>query len=121
MVQSLLHLTTDDNSYAVLSDLGQIFDIDAIRASTTERGILSFSDRRNDISLVVIENAPPAINGYSAICRIRQLSGQVPIVMFGDRFKKWFYDQCMGAGCTQYLSKPVSHVQLLDMLERHTR
>jgi len=81
--------------------------------------------RENSYDLVLMDCQMPQMDGFSATRHIRAWEGiaaegpPLPIValtanaMAGDR------EACIAAGMTDYLSKPITGAELLDMVARH--
>lgn len=77
----------------------------------------------NTFDLVLMDCQMPVMDGFEATRHIRQSSHerfnpQIPVIamtanaMHGDR------DRCLQAGMDDYLSKPIVHATLIDMLNR---
>lgn len=77
---------------------------------------------RNEFDIVLLDMEMPVMDGYTAVSKMRQSEkgGDIPVIaltahaMVGDR------KRCLEAGCTEYLSKPVSKADLLRMMRKHT-
>jgi CheY-like chemotaxis protein len=69
--------------------------------------------------LILMDIQMPKMNGYEAVRWLRHHGWQGPIVavtahaMVGDR------QQCLEAGCNDYLSKPVNAIKLLTVLRQY--
>jgi two-component system, cell cycle response regulator DivK len=72
-----------------------------------------------DISLILMDIKMPEMDGLTATKKIRLINTSVPIIaqtayaMSEDRSK------CIHAGCTDYLTKPINHNQLLLTIEKY--
>ena len=69
---------------------------------------------RQTPDLVLTDFDLPDMDGAALIKRLRRLSkmSRVPIIMFTARERREVYDMARAAGCSAFLSKPVSFVVL---------
>jgi DNA-binding response OmpR family regulator len=61
----------------------------------------------------------PELDGYSATAKLRSLGYLGPIIALTANAMAADRDKCIQAGCTDYLSKPVSRPLLLEAVRRH--
>jgi len=77
-------------------------------------------------ALILMDIRMPDMDGYEATRRIRALETErdappTPIVAItADAFRE-HRTQCLAAGCTDFLAKPVRKAALLDCVARHAR
>ena len=72
-----------------------------------------------DIQLVLMDIKLPLMDGYEATRQIREFNKEAVIIaqtafaLAGDR------DKALGAGCNDYISKPIKKDRLLEMLNKY--
>lgn len=69
--------------------------------------------------LVLMDMQMPVMSGYDATAKLRELGIDIPVIaltagaMAGDR------ERCLAVGCTDYVSKPISRPQLLNLIQNY--
>lgn len=100
-----------------LRRVGATVDVVADGAAAVEAAT---RDGAEPFDVILMDMQMPVMDGYTATARLRTLGYTGPIVaitahaMTGDR------EQCLAAGCTDYLSKPVDFARLITVCQRLT-
>ena len=105
----------EDNQNLIASHLRKV-GVDVTIATNGREAVDQVKARAFD--LVLMDMQMPEMDGYSATRTLRQLGHALPIIaltanaMAEDRVK------CLDAGCSEYLSKPISRAQLLRAVSK---
>jgi CheY-like chemotaxis protein len=106
---------TKDNQILInlyLSKLGMNVDF----ANNGEEGIKKTLEENYDI--VLMDMQMPVKDGYEATRELRANGFRTPIVALTGYAMKGDREKCLRAGCNDYISKPVSKVQLIQTVSQ---
>ena len=110
----LLLVAEDTDSNYLLISLLLRRDYEIIRACDGEEAVRRCAERRPDA--VLMDVRMPVMDGLEATRRIRRTDGQVPIVAVTAFAYEQDRQRALEAGCSDYLSKPVSATRLRELL-----
>ena len=121
-VQSVLRgnvLVAEDNpSNQVLIELIlKRFNLVSVLAEDGLKALEKFKAEKFDIILMDI--MMPNMNGYEATAAIREIDKDIPIVAVTANAMKGDREKCLAAGCTDYISKPVTRDKLQEVLSKY--
>lgn len=108
----------DDVSYSLLEVVLRKMNCRLIRAINGKEAVDHF-EKNNQISLILMDLKMPVMDGYEATRKIRKMDAKVPIVaqtayaMAGDD------QQAYEAGCSDYISKPISKKMLESLIVKY--
>jgi signal transduction histidine kinase/DNA-binding NarL/FixJ family response regulator len=69
--------------------------------------------------LIFMDIEMPNMNGYEATKALRKEGLNIPIVALTAYAMKGDDEKCLEAGCDDYISKPIEHKKLLQILNKH--
>ncbi len=112
-------LVVDDdmrNIFAITSAL-ENYQVRVMFAENGIEGIAALQDNP-DIDLVLMDIMMPDMDGFAAIKEIRQIPKfeNIPIIALTAKAMKYDRDQCIEAGASDYISKPVNLKQLISIM-----
>jgi CheY-like chemotaxis protein len=109
------------NLYAITSFLERCKAIPIPVTSAAE----AFSRLREhpDVALILMDIMMPDTDGLEATRRIRMMAGyeRLPIIAHTAKASESDREQCLAAGCTDYVAKPADIRELGSLLVRHLR
>jgi two-component system, chemotaxis family, sensor kinase CheA len=113
-------LIVDDdmrNIYALSSALEE-FEIDVLFAENGREGIEVLQETP-DIDLILMDIMMPEMDGFEAISRIRLKPEfqELPIIALTAKAMKHNREQCIDAGASDYISKPIDVDQLYSLIQ----
>lgn len=114
----ILIVEDDLNSELLLKIYLKIFAKEILDVSNGFEAV-EICKKNDDIDLVIMDLNIPGINGYEATRMIRKFNRNVIIIaqtayaLNGDR------EKAVEAGCNSYISKPVSHLSLRKLINKH--
>ncbi len=92
---------------------------------TAKNGIEAIAavKKEDHISLILMDMEMPVMDGYTATRTIRSMitSSKIPIIAMTAHEGEREVQQCLRAGCTGYLSKPVTRQTIMKMLSEHLK
>ncbi len=68
---------------------------------------------------VLMDIQMPVMNGYDATVELRDCGFDKPIIALTASAMKGELERCLGAGCTNFISKPVQSDELIEMVARY--
>ncbi|WHY65099.1 response regulator [Neobacillus sp. SuZ13] len=113
-------LIVDDdirNVYALTIALEK-FEMDIIVAENGREGIEVLMENP-ETDLILMDIMMPEMDGFEAIRRIRQITEfqTIPIIALTAKAMKRSREECLDAGATDYISKPIDLDQLFSLMQ----
>ena len=87
-------------------------------SATNGRDAIDILQRRDDLSVVLMDIMMPGMDGYETMRHIRREPkfSTLPILALTAKAMKGDREKCLGAGASDYIAKPVNTDQLLSLL-----
>jgi PAS domain S-box-containing protein len=114
----ILIVEDDEISEILLSKLVSAMGGEILVART---GVEAIETCRNnpDIDLVLMDIKMPEMNGYIATQRIREFNKEIIIIAQTSYALDGDSDSAIGAGCNDYISKPINKNKLIMMVQKY--
>lgn len=112
----LLLVAEDTDSNYLLVSLLLRRDYELVRACDGEEAVRLCAERHPDAVLMDIRM--PVMDGLEATRRIRRADSEVPIIAVTAFAYEQDRHRALDAGCSDYLSKPISAARLRELLRR---
>jgi CheY-like chemotaxis protein len=94
------------------------------RVKTAQNGLEAIEmivEAQNDgepFDVIVLDMQMPEMDGYEAAARLRSMGIQTPIIALTAGAMKGDREDCLKAGCDEYLSKPIDGRSLVEIVSR---
>jgi len=89
-----------------------------VTSATNGRDAIDILQRREDLSVVLMDIMMPGMDGYETMRHIRREPKfrTLPILALTAKAMKGDREKCLDAGASDYIAKPVNTDQLLSLL-----
>lgn len=85
--------------------------------SEAENGLIACNMvRAGDYDAILLDMQMPVMDGYTAAGQIRDDGFDLPIIALTAHAMRSDQEKCLAAGCSEYLTKPLSRVDLLNKI-----
>lgn len=115
--KTILMVDADMRDVFALSNILEEYEINVCIAESGKEAFGSLGNNP-DIDLVLLDTVLPDMEGYEVMQQIRKNQNfrELPIIALSAKAKRGERQQCIKAGASEYLSKPVNTDKLLSLL-----
>jgi signal transduction histidine kinase/CheY-like chemotaxis protein len=114
--KTLLIVEDDHINYKYLEILLLRTNVTVLRALDGQQAV-DLCRNHPEIDVVLMDIQLPILNGYDATKKIKAFRGDLPIIAQTANAMDDDKDKCLNAGCDDYLTKPISHEVLFNLLD----
>lgn len=105
----------EDANYTYVAEILSDTHVTLIHASTAEDAIALAKTSRK-IDLILMDMRLPGINGFDATKLIKKIRKTVPVIALTAYAMENERQDCLNAGCDQYITKPFDQNILFNVL-----
>lgn len=114
--KTLLIVEDDHINYKYLEITLLRTKVKVIRAHDGQQAV-ELCQKHPEIDVVLMDIQLPVFDGYKATRKIKSFRADLPIIAQTANAMDDDEEKCLKAGCDDYLTKPISHQVLFDLLE----
>jgi len=115
--KTILVAEDENSNFKLIEALIKKTKINIIRANDGEEAVEQF--KKNTIDLILMDIKMPVMSGLEATKAIRQIDKTIPIIAQTAYAMDNDAKLCLEAGCTDYISKPIHPIKLMDILQKY--
>ncbi len=115
----ILIVEDEDINYQVLCSILTSVNLNFERASTGKEAVDKFL--HNNYRLILMDVQLPEMNGWEATMKIRENDSEIPIIAVTAYASDPTRKKSMDAGCNDYVTKPVSKIKLIQIIDKHLK
>jgi CheY-like chemotaxis protein len=112
-------LIVDDDARNTFALVSYLEDMN-MTLYTAEGGFeaIALLESHRDIEMILMDMMMPELDGFETIARIRNnpSTANIPIIALTAKAMKGDREKCLEAGATEYVSKPVNMLELLEKM-----
>jgi signal transduction histidine kinase len=75
--------------------------------------------KNQHFELILMDMQMPEMNGYNATKKLRGLEVKTPIIAMTANVDEEDKEECLRAGCDDYISKPIDRTHLVNVISNH--
>lgn len=108
----------EEANFILISEILEDAGAEVIRAENGKMAIDIFQSSPK-VDLILMDIKMPEMNGIEATKRIKEIDKNIPIIALTAYAFSDDRERCIAAGCSEYLSKPVTKNELLSILSTY--
>jgi signal transduction histidine kinase/ligand-binding sensor domain-containing protein/CheY-like chemotaxis protein len=117
--KQILVVEDEDSNYILIQNLLRDAEVNIMRAVDGEKAVDVFRKNGRQIDLVLMDIKIPRLNGYDATRQIKRLKPGIPIVAQTAYAMPDEKQNCLDAGCNDYIAKPYNKQELMNIIQKN--
>ena len=117
--KTVLIAEDEDSGYLLLKASLKNSGINLLRARTGNEAI-QIVESNKQIDAILMDIRMPEISGIDAARYIHHIRPEIPIIAQTAFAMENDKDECLNAGCSDYIKKPIQALKLISLIKKHT-
>jgi PAS domain S-box-containing protein len=109
----------EEYNYVFIEEVLSGMNVSLVHAGTGDEAIEICKKNNPVIDLVLMDIKMPGMNGIDATRQIKQFRPDLPIIAQTAFAMRWDKEKALNAGCDDYISKPINHDTLIELVEQY--
>ncbi len=112
----ILYIDDDPINRRIMHKIARTANCELQGAANVREGLARLAEKPD---LILTDARLPDINGLALIRQIRQISPAIPVVVVTAHALSADRQDCLEAGCTDYIAKPFHFEEMVAYLKRY--
>ncbi len=117
--KNLLVVEDEFTNFLLIESILRNLKVNIKHVTDGDSAVQYFAKHNSSIDLVLMDIKMPGLNGYEATREIRKMNPDVPVIAQTAYAMSDEKQKCLDAGCSDYIAKPYTKVQLLSIIMKN--
>lgn len=117
--KNILVVEDEFTNFMLIESIFRSSNVHLKHVTDGDSAVRIFEKNNGNIDVILMDIKVPGLNGYEATREIRKLNQDVPIIAQTAYAMADERQKCLDAGCTDYIAKPYTKMQLLNVIVKN--